>query len=212
MIPAVDDISTIVAAPVEISLGSRACTQCSVPSTFTLYMACQSSGVLSAIVSAPIAPPALATRTSHRSSDSAKASTAARSVTSSWYGTALPPSAVIRAATSARRSARLAVSITRYPALASSTAVAAPMPLLAPVTTAVRSMATDSASRWQRRRRLGDKARHMACSRLRPARLPSDCVAATRGYHGLGWRHDQPHLRQRQYLARGRGHRPGELG
>src|SRR5579872_2409877 len=99
-----------------------------------------SSGEEPATVSAPMAPPALATRTSQRSRDPARASTAGRSVTSSRCASACPPRSLICFATSSIRSVRRAASTTKYPASASLAAVAAPIPLLAPVTTAVRCM------------------------------------------------------------------------
>ncbi len=61
-------MSTIVPAPLAVSLGSSAWVTFSVPITLTSYMARQSSGLPAATVSAPTAPPALATSTSQRSS------------------------------------------------------------------------------------------------------------------------------------------------
>ena len=107
-----EPINTIVPAPLAISFGSSAWTALRVPSTLTSNIARQSAGSESATVSAPTAPPALATRTSHRSSDSASAPTAARSVTSSWCTCAEPPCAAIVCATSASRPDRRAVRIT----------------------------------------------------------------------------------------------------
>jgi hypothetical protein len=74
----------------------------------------------------------LFTSTSQRSTCAANASTLARSRTSSAIARA-----PIGAATSRRRSMRRAPMITSKPASARRIAVAAPMPLLAPVTTAV---------------------------------------------------------------------------
>src|SRR6185437_5479350 len=136
MNPAVDDMITMVPAPLAISLGSSAWVTCSVPRTLTSYMACQSAGSLAATVSAPNAPPALLTSTSQRSTALANCCTAARSVTSSTVASAWPPSPRSWPASSSIRLARRAARITRYPARASLVAVAAPIPLLAPVTTA----------------------------------------------------------------------------
>jgi transcriptional regulator with XRE-family HTH domain len=84
--------------------------------------------------------PALPTYTSRRPCSATTASTTATkarwSVTSRVRASALWPSAAIDATTSARRSARRAVRTTWWPSAASRRAVAAPMPLLAPVTRA----------------------------------------------------------------------------
>src|SRR5690348_1937636 len=83
-----------------------------------------------------MAPPALLTRTCSVSPPAAASSaTEAREVTSQV--TAVPPTSPASAAT---RSARRAAHHTAYPSRASARAVAAPIPLLAPVTTAVRRL------------------------------------------------------------------------
>src|SRR5262249_26791805 len=84
------------------------------------------------------APPAFATRTSHVGRAEANSSTCFLSVTSSPLTWALPPESAIRAATSSRRPSLRAASTTWYPSRASRSAAAAPIPLPAPVTTAVR--------------------------------------------------------------------------
>jgi hypothetical protein len=84
--------------------------------------------------------PALLTSVSSRPSSPTTRSTALsacrRSVTSPSTTRALPPSARIAAATSSSRSRRRGSSATVAPSAARLCAVAAPMPLLAPVTSA----------------------------------------------------------------------------
>lgn len=101
------------------------------PSTLVSHMARQLSSSASAIDSIPKAPPALFTRTPHSGTALASAVTASGSVTS--QATERPP---ISSARASIRSARRAAQITSKPSAASRRAVAAPMPLLAPVTTA----------------------------------------------------------------------------
>ncbi len=105
--------------------------------TLVSYICRQSAGSPVATGSAPSAPPALLTRTARVRNAVANSSTAARSVTSSWYAVAWWPASFSSAASASTRSLRRAVSTTRKPSAASVRAVAAPMPLLAPVTTAM---------------------------------------------------------------------------
>ncbi len=115
----------------------------STPSTFTSYIRVQSPGSADSTGSSPIAPPALLTRTSRRPAavepGDSDATAAARPATDSGsvtsQATAVPP---ISAASASSRSTRRAAQTTENPAAARARAVAAPMPLLAPVTTAVR--------------------------------------------------------------------------
>ncbi len=105
----------------------------STPSTFTSNIVCQSAGSAVEIGSAPTAPPATLTSNEHDGTACASAATESASVTSTTI--ARPP---ISSATAPRRSARRAAQTTSKPSCARRRAVAAPMPLLAPVTTAVR--------------------------------------------------------------------------
>lgn len=86
--------------------------------------------------------PALAntrsTRPSSAATRSAAAVTALRSVTSSGTASAVPPSAVMRSTSASRLSLRRAATATFAPSRANRSAVASPIPLDAPVTTAVR--------------------------------------------------------------------------
>ncbi|MDT4884654.1 hypothetical protein FQZ97_1208160 [compost metagenome] len=92
------------------------------------------SGSAAETGASPIAPPALLTRTSSRGpTAAASAATDASEVTS--HTTARPP---ISAASASIRSARRAAQTTSKPARARWRAVAAPIPLEAPVTTAMR--------------------------------------------------------------------------
>jgi hypothetical protein len=93
-------------------LGSRACTALSTPITLTSNIARQSSGAAVAMGSAPKAPPAFAKRTSTESREAAKASTAARSVTSRGWTEAEAPLEASSLARASRRSARRAVRTT----------------------------------------------------------------------------------------------------
>src|SRR5690606_33492714 len=97
------------------------------------YIRCQSSTLASATGSRPIAPPALLTRTSQRSSEAASASTDSWEVTSSVTGV-IPGTS---AASLSSRLRRRAPATTWKPSAASRRAVASPIPLLAPVTTTV---------------------------------------------------------------------------
>lgn len=77
-----EDSTTTVPSPDAVSAGSRAWVTLRVPMTLTSYIVRQSAGSPVATGSAPMAPPALLTSTSHWPRAAAKASTAARSVTS----------------------------------------------------------------------------------------------------------------------------------
>src|SRR6185437_7497879 len=109
----------------------------SAPSTLDWYMASQSAGSASATGSNPIAPPALLTSTvipaGSAAALAASAATDSGSVTSSAIGSM--PS--VPAASSTNRSTRRAAAQTAKPSAASRRAVAAPIPLEAPVTTAI---------------------------------------------------------------------------
>ena len=127
-----DVMVTMCPSPDAISVGSRACVTRSVPMTLVSNIHRQSSSSASATGSRPLAPPALLTSSFASGTAAAKAATDSASVTS--RRTAVPS---ISAAISAQRSTRRAPSTTWNPASASARAVAAPMPELAPVTTAV---------------------------------------------------------------------------
>src|SRR6266705_1424624 len=128
-----DPVTTMCPPEPRSSAGSRACVTRSTPSTLMSYMACQSAGSAVETGSAPSAPPALLTSTATSSSESASDATEAGEVTSS--GTARMPG--VDAAKASSRSSRRAAATTEYPSAARRRAVAAPIPLLAPVTTAV---------------------------------------------------------------------------
>src|SRR3954470_18210260 len=115
--------------------GSRAWVTRTIPRAFRSNIRAQSATSASSTVAASTAPPALLTSTSTLSTAAASARTESSSVTS--HTTAAPP---ISAASSSIRSWRRAAQTTWNPSPASARAVAAPMPLLAPVTTAVRGM------------------------------------------------------------------------
>ena len=135
MRPAVEPTLTITPSPLAISAGSSAWVTCISPITLTSNIRRQSSLSASATGAAPKAPPASLTSTfSVPPTAAASAATDFSSVTSQTTG--VPP---ISAARASMRSARRAAQNTWKPASASILAVAAPMPLLAPVTTAVRS-------------------------------------------------------------------------
>src|SRR6266566_2681136 len=93
--------------------------------------------------------PALLTRVSNRPNRPAACCTAAsawvRSVMSASTASAVPPALPISATRASRRSWRRATSATQAPCSASRRAVAAPMPLLAPVTRAAVPASFDSA-------------------------------------------------------------------
>src|SRR6185436_2012797 len=113
--------------------GSRARVIRSVPRTLVSHMVRQVSSPASSMRSRPRAPPALFTsRWTTAGSSWTKAATLCASVTSS--GSAVAPSGP---ATSRRRSRRRAPTQSSNPACARARAVAAPIPELAPVTTAV---------------------------------------------------------------------------
>src|SRR3954467_12328268 len=120
-------------APDASSAGSRARVTCTRPITLTSYIWRHSSLTASATGPEPNAPPALLTSTSRRS-PTAAARAAADSSEVTSVATAVPP---ISSATAPIRSTGRAARKTWKPASASRRAVAAPIPLLAPVTTAV---------------------------------------------------------------------------
>jgi len=121
-------------SPLATSAGSSAWVTRSVPSTLSSNICCHWAGSVSATVSRPNAPPALLTSTATSVPTSwASRATEAGSVTS--QSTAVPP---ISAASGSMRSRLRAAHTTANPSAPSRLAVAAPMPLLAPVTTAVR--------------------------------------------------------------------------
>src|SRR5437899_1101113 len=107
-----------------------------VPRPFDSHIARHFSSSASAIGSRPSAPPALLTRTRQLGTWPQKLSTEEASVTS--RGSARAPES--SAATASSRSRRRAPRTTSKPAAASPRAVAAPLPLDAPVTTAVPNM------------------------------------------------------------------------
>src|SRR5712692_6829690 len=125
-------ITTTWPSPERSSAGRNALVTRAVPKRFNSYIRRHASRSASAMVSRPNAPPALFTRTRAAGTAAAKASTDSGSVTSSER--ARPPQ---DAATSRSRSRRRAPSTTSNPTLASARAVAAPIPLDAPVTTAM---------------------------------------------------------------------------
>ena len=131
---------TMVPAPDASSAGSSAWVTRSVPSTFTSYIHCQSPTEPDSTGSRPRAPPALLTSrvTGPGAAAAAAASPATDSseVTSQATAVALPPAASISATRSASRSVRRAAASTWKPSAASRRAVAAPIPLDAPVTIA----------------------------------------------------------------------------
>src|SRR5216683_718962 len=119
--------------------GSAACVTCSRPWTFSATILSHSSaGASSASPSNMI--PALLTSVSRRPSSLTACSTTSRacrwSVTSAGAASAVPPASRIVEASSASRSPRRATRATAAPSAASLTAVAAPIPLLDPVTSA----------------------------------------------------------------------------
>ena len=121
-------------SPVARSAGSSAWVTRTRPSTLTSYIRAQSSTSASATGSRPNAPPALLTSTSQRGpTAAASASTDAASVTS--QATAGAADLLGQRRRAGPRGGRRAT--TSKPSAASARAVAAPMPLLAPVTTAV---------------------------------------------------------------------------
>ena len=92
--------------------GARAWVSWSGPITLTSNIARQSAGSAVSTGSAPIAPPALLTSTSQRSTVPAKALTASASVTSSTWYQARPPASTISLQTAFSRSSRRASSTT----------------------------------------------------------------------------------------------------
>src|SRR3954453_5822539 len=124
-------MSTMCPSPLAISAGNSAFVTRTTPSTLTSYIHCQSSMLASAIGSTPSAPPALFTSTRQPGTASASAATDSSSRTS--RATAWPS---ISFASASSRSTRRAAQTTSKPSVASLRAVASPIPLLAPVTTA----------------------------------------------------------------------------
>src|SRR3954471_17822535 len=102
------------------------------PITLVSYIWRQFSSSASATGSSPSAPPALLTTTDTSGSCSVSSATESGSATSSR--SARPPTS---RATASQRSRRLAAATTSNPAAASERTVASPMPLLAPVTSAI---------------------------------------------------------------------------
>src|SRR5436190_14179887 len=118
--------------PLARSAGRSAFVTRTTPSTFDSYIARQRSSSASAIGSRPRAPPAECTIKLTSSSAPASSSTEAGSVTS--RRSARPPTS---RATSSQRSTRRAAATMSKPAAARTRALAAPIPLEAPVTIAV---------------------------------------------------------------------------
>src|ERR1700688_1392489 len=107
-------------------------------STLASHIVRQSSSRASAIGSSPWAPPALLSSRWTRATRAASAVTLAASATSRISATAsAAPAALISRARSRSRSSRRAPRTTWKPAAASARALAAPIPELAPVTTAI---------------------------------------------------------------------------
>ena len=128
----------ITPAPLAISAGSSARVTCISPITLTSYIRRQSSLSASATGPEPNAPPALLTRTSSEPPTAAASPvTESASVTSQVTARACPPGHDLRGeGLDPVRPAGRADDL--EPRAASILAVAAPMPLLAPVTTALR--------------------------------------------------------------------------
>src|SRR6476659_4406505 len=127
-------MTTMWPSPLCSSAGSSALVTLITPVTLVSYMPCQCCSSASAIGSRPSAPPALLTSTETPGSASASSATESESVTS--RRSARPPTS---RTTSSTRSRRLAAPTTSKPAPASDLTVAAPIPLLAPVTSAILS-------------------------------------------------------------------------
>src|ERR1044072_8192538 len=124
---------TISPSPDPTRAPSRARVIRIVPITFASYIQRHCSSSASATGSRPRAPPAVVRSRSQRGRRAAKASPESGWVTSRAIASAAPISSAI----SSRRSSRRAPRTTRNPSPASARAVAAPIPLDAPVTTAV---------------------------------------------------------------------------
>ncbi len=126
--------------------GSSAWVTRSVPSTFTSYIHCQSATEPDSTGSSPRAPPALLTRRvtgpGAWAAASASPATDSSEVMSQVTAVACPPAAVISATRSVSRSARRAAASTWKPSAARRRAVAAPIPLDAPVTMATEVIPT----------------------------------------------------------------------
>src|SRR5205823_9300565 len=123
-------------SPERSRAGRNARVTRAVPRTFSSYIRRHASRSASATGSRPNAPPALFTSRRTSGSLATNASTEAGSVTSRATARATPPSAPMAAATRSRRSIRRAPATTSNPCRARARAVASPMPLEAPVTTA----------------------------------------------------------------------------
>src|SRR5437868_3258314 len=136
--PATDPMLTITPRPCRRMWGSAAWTQRAGASRLTATICCITSSPAS--MELPPPTPALLTSTSIRPYASivlaTSRSTSARSVTSVGTARARPPCRTISSASAWIRSARRAASTMAAPWRASSRAVAAPIPLDAPVTTA----------------------------------------------------------------------------
>src|SRR6266545_1465219 len=197
--PCTDEMFTILPQPLAYMCGRACRTSRNGASSMTRIITENRSGEKSSTL-ATCCRPALLTRMSH---SIPSASTASRSDRSST--TARPPTwAATRSAPSRSRS----TTTTSAPAAASRTAHAAPMPLAAPMTTAVRP--ARSGDQGDMHRTLGNQraGRHMCRPHIRPRRgVESDRV---RGHDrrvvapALGVRRGAMH-----FAGRGRG---GEVG
>src|SRR5581483_996425 len=142
--PAIEPMVMTWPSPEATSRGSRARVMRRTPRTLLSYIVRHFSSSACAIGSRPSAPPALLTSSRQPSTCAQNCSTAAGSVTSRGRARARAPMAD---ATASRRSTRRAPSTTSKPSAARRRAAAAPIPLDAPVTTAVpRPLTGDAAS------------------------------------------------------------------
>src|SRR4051812_3294981 len=123
-------------SPLRSRAGRRAFVTRITPSTLVSYICRQFSSSAAATGSSPSAPPALLTTTDTSGTLSASSATESGSATSSR--TARPPTS---RASSSQRSRRRAAATTSKPLDARDRTVAAPIPLLAPVTRAVLAFA-----------------------------------------------------------------------
>src|SRR3954447_5227248 len=164
-------MTTMWPSPLCSSAGSSALVTRMTPMTLVSYMPPQWCSSASAIGSGPSPPPALLTRTETSGRASASSATESGSVTS--RRSARPPTS---RTTSSTRSRRLAAPTTSKPAPASDLTVAAPIPLLAPVTSAILSFPFKDETLPGRKRR--DPLRRpadrleAACRRERPEAEP----------------------------------------
>src|ERR1700736_6754718 len=140
--PAVDDMFTIDPRPPRTIAASSRRRHRNVLRRLPASAASKSASERSARAFGWCPPPALLKATSNRpyssSVRSKSRSTDAASVTSVLTAIALPPAATMSRATPARSLSVRAASTTRAPAAANRRAVSAPMPRLAPVTSATR--------------------------------------------------------------------------